>query len=55
MTDEKKLQSNSNEIPGSITNATVRLNGKNYNVRTVKDANGNIVSVIETPKIFGIF
>ena len=52
---EKKLQPGDKDYPGGITNATVRINGKNYNVRTVKDENGNVISVIQTPKIFGIF
>ena len=55
MKEEKKLQPGDKDFPGGITNATVRVNGKNYNVRTERDANGEIVSVIQTPKIFGIF
>ena len=52
---EKRLYPGDIGYKGGVTNATVVINGKSKNVRTVKDPNGNVVSVIVTDKILGIF
>ena len=53
--NEERKQPGDVGYKGGVTNTTVRIDGKNYNVRTERDSNGNIISVIQTPKIFGIF
>ena len=56
MTEEKKrLYPGDVGYPGGIFNTTVYIDGKAKNVRTVKDPNGNVVSVFITDKILGIF
>lgn len=53
---EKKLPlPGDKDYLGGIFNTTVVINGESKNVRTEKDMYGNIVSVIVTDKIFGIF
>lgn len=57
MTDkEKRIPSPGDlDYKGGIFHTTAYINGKAYDVRTVKDAQGNIVSVTESPKLWGIF
>lgn len=52
---EKKLLPGDAGYKGGIFHTTVVYNGQSKDVRTVKDANGNPVSVIITDKILGIF
>lgn len=52
---EKRLYPGDVGYLGGIFHSTVTINGKTKDVRTVKDPNGNVVSVIVTDKIFGIF
>lgn len=55
MKDEKRLYPGDVGYKGGSTHTTVRINGKNYDVHTIKDSNGNVVYVGQTEKIFGIF
>ena len=55
MSDERKPQPGDKDYKGGIFHTTVRVNGKSYDIRTVRDENGNPISVTETEKIFGIF
>jgi len=55
MENEKKLYPGDQGYKGGVFNTTVRINGQNKNVHTVKDENGNIIFLSETNKIFGIF
>ena len=56
MPDEKKrLYPGDVGYQGGVFNTTIYVDGKAKNVRTVKDPNGNVVSVFITDKIFGIF
>ena len=52
---DKKIQPGDLGYPGGIIHTTVRINGQNKDVRTEKDINGNVTSVIITDKILGIF
>lgn len=52
---KKKLWPGDEGYKGGIFNSTVYIDGKAKNVRTEKDGDGNIVSVIVTDKICGIF
>lgn len=52
MFNEKK---DSGRIKGGFEMSTVNINGKSYNCKTVRDANGNIVYEGVTPKFLGIF
>lgn len=53
--EKKKLYPGDDGYPGGVFNTTVYIDGKAKNVRTVKDSDGNVVSVIVTDKILGIF
>lgn len=53
--EKKKLYPGDEGYLGGIFHSTVRINGQNKDVRVVKDANGNPVSVLESNKILGIF
>ena len=52
---EKRLYPGDAGYQGGIFHTTVVINGQSKDVRTVKDSNGNPVSVIITDKILGIF
>ena len=53
--DKKRLYPGDVGYPGGIFHTTIIVNGKAKDVRTVKDSNGNVVSVTITDKLFGIF
>lgn len=53
--EEKKLYPGDPGYQGGIFISTVRINGQNKEVKTIKDGNGNILYLSETNKIFGIF
>ena len=53
--EKKKLWPGDVGYPGGISHATVIINGQTKDVRTERDAYGDIVSIIATDKIFGIF
>ena len=55
MPDNKKLYPGDVGYPGGVTYSTIIVDGKVKEVRTEKDAYGNVVSVIIRDKIFGIF
>ena len=55
MEENKKLYPGDAGYPGGIFHTTVRVNGQNKDVRVEKDAYGNVISVLESNKIFGIF
>lgn len=52
---ERKPQPGDKDYKGGVTHTSVYANGKGYDVRTVKDENGNPISVTETKKVWGIF
>ncbi len=52
---EKRLWPGDVGYKGGIFTSTVTIDGKTYEVKTVKDPNGNILSTTITPKIFGLF
>ena len=52
---EKKLLPGDEGYLGGITHSTVRINGQNKDVRIEKDGNGNVVSMLVSDKILGIF
>lgn len=52
---ERKPQPGDKDYKGGVTHTSVYANGKGYDVRTVKDENGNPLSVTETKKVWGIF
>ena len=53
--EKKRLYPGDVGYPGGVTHTTVVIDGKTKDVRTERDAYGNVVSVIVTNKIFGIF
>lgn len=53
--DKKKLYPGDAGYQGGVTHTTIYVDGKAKNVRTVKDAYGNVIYVGVTDKIFGIF
>ena len=55
MEEEKRLYPGDVGYKGGVTHTTVYINGQAKDVRTVKDNNGNPISVIVTNKLFGIF
>lgn len=55
MKEEKRLWPGDVGYQGGVFHTTVTINGKTKDVRTVKDPNGNPVTVTVTDKIFGIF
>jgi len=55
MFDEKEKKKDFLASLGGETVTEVHAAGKHTRVHTVRDANGNIVSVWEEPLIFGIF
>lgn len=55
MPDEKKLYPGDPGYKGGDFTATVRINGQNKEVHTIKDKDGNIVYMGVSNKILGIF
>lgn len=55
MEEKKKLYPGDVGYPGGVTYTTIIVDGKAKEVRTKKDAYGNVVSVIVRDKLFGIF
>lgn len=55
MNEKKKPLPGDKDYQGGIFHSTVRINGQTKDVRTVKDNNGNPVSVIISDKLWGIF
>lgn len=54
--EEKRIPApGDKDYQGGIYHTTMVINGKVMDVRVEKDSNGNVVSVLESPKIFGIF
>lgn len=53
--ENRKPQPGDKDYPGGVSHATMLINGRVMDVRVEKDAYGNIISVLESPKIFGIF
>lgn len=55
MEEKEKLYPGDKGYQGGEFHSTVYIHGRAYDVKTVKDAYGNVVGVYESPKIFGIF
>lgn len=55
MEEKKKAQPGDRDYLGGVTHSTVLVNGRVMDVRVERDAYGNVISVLESPKIFGIF
>lgn len=55
MSDEKRLYPGDVGYKGGETITEIHANGKHVRLHTIKDSNGNIISVWEEPLIFGIF
>ena len=55
MEEKRKPLPGDSDYQGGVTHTTVRINGKNKDVRVEKDAYGNIISTLISDKILGIF
>lgn len=55
MENKKKLYPGDEGYPGGTFTTTVYIDGKAKEVKTVKDAYGNVIYVSVTDKIMGIF
>ena len=56
MSEEKKrLYPGDVGYPGGTFYTTIHVDGKVKEVKTVKDSNGNVVSIFVRDKLFGIF
>ena len=55
MEEEKKLYPGDVGYKGGVFYTTVYIDGKRKEIRTEKDADGNVVSVSITNKIWGLF
>ena len=53
--EEKRLYPGDKGYPGGTFTTTVHVNGKNFEITTVKDSNGNVVAVFERELFLGIF
>lgn len=53
--EKKKPYPGDKDYQGGVFHTTMMINGQVKDVRVEKDAYGNVISILESNKIFGIF